>query len=238
MKALFWFLGGLVACLVLQVVLLHGDGRRLEMSVGPEPSTSAPANRRGWGLELKLVEEGEHGEAVLQPSAVREPVLREPLAGLAGRVPGASGRLRANPPPPERKWLRSPFLEEHYGNGQLHFKVRQVRDDGRWVREGPWEAWHENGVLHEEGAYVRGREQGEWRWWYDNEKPMARGRFVEGKRVGPWTFWHENGALMMEGQYEDGEGAGVWAHYDEAGNQVSVVEFVDGEVVGGSASVR
>lgn len=235
MKRFSWFLLGGLAC-VLVPFFLAGDRRRIEIAIGPEGGAPEDSEviETSWGVELRLV----HKQRA--PFELEEPHSMETLAKRLDDLGTGTDRLfapretakyavRPNPPPPDPKWTQSPELAEHYGNGQLHFRVSQIRNEtGKWVREGAWEAWHENGELHEQGAYLNGREQGKWTWWYDTGVRMAQGKFVDGKRTGPWTFWHGNGNLMMEGQYRDGDGEGRWIHYDESGAQKARVDFVGG----------
>ncbi len=120
-----------------------------------------------------------------------------------------------------------------YGNGQLWYKGYQVPDkDGRLVREGPWEAWHMNGALHELGAYRGDVEHGPWEWWYENGVKQAEGTFDEGRRTGRWQYWYENGNRMMESRYHDGETTGVWTHYHENGTRRAEGEYVNGKLHG------
>jgi antitoxin component YwqK of YwqJK toxin-antitoxin module len=111
-----------------------------------------------------------------------------------------------------------PVIESYYAPSKPEFLGTQVLDDdGKWVRDGPWTAWYENGQVCELGAYRAGAEHGPWQWYYEDGTRMAEGGWVDGKRVGEWTFWHENGALGTTGSYADGVGCGVWTLYHESG---------------------
>jgi len=83
--------------------------------------------------------------------------------------------------------------------------------------DGSWLLRHENGQIHERGAYKNDVEVGRWLWWYEDGQRMAVGEFEAGKRIGSWTWWQENGNLIAEGQYRDGEGFGPWRTYHENG---------------------
>lgn len=84
---------------------------------------------------------------------------------------------------------------------------------------GPWLLRHENGEIHEQGAYENDLEIGRWLWFYEDGTRMAVGDFDEGKRIGSWTWWHDTGEIMAEGQYRNGEGFGPWRTYHEDGSR-------------------
>ena len=120
-----------------------------------------------------------------------------------------------------------------YDNGQLEYEGHQIETlDGRWVREGPWEAYHPNGALHELGAYENDEEVGEWRWWHDNGVRMAVGQFDAGKRVGAWTYWFENGMLQASSTYAGGKAHGPWTTFHENGAMGGQGEFKEGKLSG------
>ena len=125
------------------------------------------------------------------------------------------------------------ILREYHANGRLSVLGHQVlTENGTWALEGPWEAWHENGTLHELGAYRMDREHGVWKWWYDNGVRMAEGRFDAGGRQGKWLFWHDNGELAVDGDYLDGEGTGRWVSYHENGVKNAEGDYADGKISG------
>ena len=124
-------------------------------------------------------------------------------------------------------------LEAWYEDGTLEFRGYQVRDEaGRWVRHGPWEAWHANGTLHEVGAYEDDEEIGVWQWFHENGARMATGEMVDGKRIGSWTYWHDNGNVWMNATYADGVANGPWTNYHEDGSLAAQGAFAGGELDG------
>lgn len=127
-----------------------------------------------------------------------------------------------------------PLTYMQLADGSLLYRGEQVRnEDGDWIREGRWEAWHENGVRDELGAYRNGVEHGPWEWWYENGNRMSRGTFKDGLRIGRWTFWHEGGELGMSGQYDAaGNATGTWTYYHPNGKKASEGEMVDDEPEG------
>ena len=138
-------------------------------------------------------------------------------------------------PTPERpsQVVVGPVTRGYFAGGELQFEGGQVLGERDvWLREGAWEAWHENGQLHEEGAYHLDEETGLWRWWYENGQQMAEGRFIDGEREGLWHYWHDNGNKMTECSYEAGSAHGLWRQYHENGVQSALGEFVRGELQG------
>ncbi len=141
-------------------------------------------------------------------------------------------------PAPEPPAAKLPFddgslLRAYYDDGQLEYLGHQIEaPDGRWLREGPWEAYHPNGALHELGAYENDAEVGEWRWFHENGAKMAVGRFDAGKRVGAWTYWFEDGKLQAEASYANGKAHGPWTTYHENGVKGGQGEFKEGELSG------
>ena len=194
---------------------------------------------RTWASDPEravVAAEQEPGEASAEPRGVVEPggsgeryvlALQAPRTREADEEaePGEPFAWRMRDPPR----VDGPLIESHYAAGQPEFLGRQVRDaDGRWVRDGPWTAWYENGQVCERGAYRAGVEDGPWQWWYESGGRMAAGSWVEGRRVGEWTYWHENGALGMVGSYDDGVGSGLWTLYHESGWKRAEGPWVDG----------
>ena len=206
------------------------DRRAAASSRAPTPRT--PDERAGVRAAASVAPDGSRttvalpripsplrgGEAELEPA---EP--DEPGASDDGDPPPRTGTARVN----------GPHLIAHYPGGQLHFEGHQVPgEDGTWVREGNWAAWHENGQLHELGGYRAGVEHGPWQWWYENGERMAEGRFVEGELEGPWSYWYESGRLQMTGSYVQGVGHGPWVHYHENGLRQAAGSFRSGEISG------
>ena len=230
MGRLVWFALGALSVVIVAFVATRWP-RRVELALGSAPeSTPATAEIHRWGIELNLLSEVRSAvpPAEPEPAAMAGPELEEPAAPrpFTARDP----RPKPQRPP---AWTAGPVLVDYHDNGELHFRGQQVRTaEGGWVREGPWKAWHENGVLHEDGGYLAGHEQGDWRWWYADGTPMSKGRFIDGKRVGPWTFWHENGRVMMQGQYEDGDGVGRWVYFHENGMKKAEGDFRAGKPAG------
>ena len=137
------------------------------------------------------------------------------------------------PPPLAGELVDDEVLEAWYANGQAEFRGHQtLGPDGFWVREGLWEAWHENGQPHELGSYANDEEVGMWQWWHDNGTRMATGEFDDGQRTGSWSYWYENGNLQMAATYANGKANGSWTSYHENGSIAAQGAFLDGELSG------
>jgi hypothetical protein len=197
--------------------------RALEGSAAEEVSEPSLPAQPGFEPAGRVVQ---GGTTLLPPE--RDELEREPRLDSRERKPDPFGS------PPRRVPVTSgPKLEAYYPNGQREFLGAQVEvEPGLWSREGAWTAWHENGVIDEQGAYLGDVEDGPWQWWYANGNLKAVGTWVEGKRVGEWRFWHESGGLGTVGHYLDGEGHGPWTLYHENGLKWAEGPYSHGEISG------
>jgi len=222
MRAFFLAFLGAGCALAIAAAFLIGR------ALGPDGSLHGSVER--------TAEEADFVRVTLELSAGgRAPGRADEPAGLeAGPTPRAvtPAAPRARARTPERREVLAsaesrrtppdvsvgPLLESWYSRDRLAYRGSQApARDGTWVRHGSWEAWHENGQVHERGAYANGVEDGDWEWWYADGSPMAAGRFVDGKRFGDWTFWYEGGGLQMRGTYFENLGVGAWTYWFENG---------------------
>ena len=90
-----------------------------------------------------------------------------------------------------------------YENNKPHFIYsRKLSPDGtRWIRDGHFEEYYENGNLGSEGTYVDGFEEGYWKDYHENGNIAAEGYYSKGKEVGTWRFYNEQGELEEEETY-------------------------------------
>jgi len=75
------------------------------------------------------------------------------------------------------------------------------------VKEGPYEAWHDDGTKSISGAYK------------------------DGQRDGPWVLWHENGQRKQELTYVKGKPNGRFREWDKKGEPIADVMYKNGKVV-------
>jgi len=203
---------------------LGAGGRALERSAvvaASEPSLPEPprlvagVEREAQGASKLLPPELDELER--EPDSNRGKRSGDPFGGAPRQLPVTSG----------------PKLEAFYPNGQREFLGIQVEvEPGVWSREGAWTAWHDNGVIDEQGAYLGDVEDGPWEWWYPNGNLKATGTWALGKRVGEWKFWHEGGGLGTVGHYLDGQGHGLWTLYHENGLKWAEGVYSHGEISG------
>jgi hypothetical protein len=236
-----------LGALALLVTWLAGDGTRdgwnalprqaEARAAGPSEVTGAPASEADEPdaparreLERELLTQRERLETRVDSFLRNQQEEAEKRAfGLVAPAAAPTEERDAFVPAPMSR-LEGPELVGYHADETVAFQGTQSRNEkGDWERDGEWTAWHENGALHEQGAYRMGAEHGEWRWWYPNGEEMSRGRFDEGRRTGPWTYWYENGGLMMQGSYDEDKGVGHWVYWHENGKK-----RVEGEFVGGS----
>ena len=87
------------------------------------------------------------------------------------------------------------IAEIRFEDGGIRYRyARKMSPDGsRWIREGPFRAFHPNGALASEGTYREGLEDGAWRDFHENGQLAAEGVYCQGEEVGSWHFWNADG---------------------------------------------
>lgn len=119
---------------------------------------------------------------------------------LAAGLSGCGGRARE--------------VLAHDVEGRRASRAHEVRrDDGGWVRHGPFEAWHPDGTPRARGAFRDGLQDGEWVQWHASGREGSRGVWSAGAKEGPWTYRREDGTLLARGSYARGEPSGPWTHW-------------------------
>lgn len=93
------------------------------------------------------------------------------------------------------------IAEIPFEDGGVRFRYsRRLSSDGsRWIRHGPFVAYHPNGSVASEGTYDNGMETGVWRDYHENGKLAAEGSYAEGKGVGTWRYWNSEGVEIEAG---------------------------------------
>ena len=91
------------------------------------------------------------------------------------------------------------IAEIPYDDGSIHFRYsRYLSEDGlRWIRHGPFVAYHSNGSIASEGSYENGHEHGLWRDYHANGRLAAEGLYDHGAEIGEWKFWNEDGSVGL-----------------------------------------
>jgi antitoxin component YwqK of YwqJK toxin-antitoxin module len=87
------------------------------------------------------------------------------------------------------------IAEIPYEDGTTRYRyARYMAEDGtRWIRHGPFFAYHPNGERASEGNYVDGAEDGVWTDFHANGQMAARGNYAAGAQVGTWEYWDADG---------------------------------------------
>lgn len=115
-------------------------------------------------------------------------------------------------------------VEAKWPSGVVRAVGEEVFHDGKWLKEGEFVFYDEDGDESDRGAYLHGRETGAWRQRYDDGS-TGSGEFVDGKRHGPWTIWHKNGHKAEQGQYVEGERVGLWKRWSPADEPRSDLDY-------------
>ncbi len=108
--------------------------------------------------------------------------------------------------------------QEFYPSGRLKLRYRvRAGSDGRWVRDGLFEAFHESGEAAARGHYRDGRLDGPWEQWHPNGRPKSSGRHAAGLKEGVWVWWDEEGRKTQEGGFRAGRPHGAWVQWHPNG---------------------
>ncbi len=80
-------------------------------------------------------------------------------------------------------------------NGSVRFQyARYLPEAGdRWIRHGPFFAYHDDGTPASRGIYDHGHEQGVWQDFHPNGQLAAEGSYDKGEKVGDWRYWLADG---------------------------------------------
>jgi antitoxin component YwqK of YwqJK toxin-antitoxin module len=224
----------LVALASMAFALLLGLGGLWILVDSDAPLRSGEEQAFGRSSAGAPTVESASGWAPLRPVEKEAGSSRRPLdASSPDGTATIDPVFEKSPARPEPGALEGPLAELFYDDGTLCFEAQQVRDEsGSWVLDGRWTAWHENGVMQEQGAYEMHRETGRWQWWDDNGERIAVGDFDGGKREGKWIFWYTDGIRQLDAQYSGGKAIGFWTLYFEDGSKCAEGEYVDGEISG------
>lgn len=92
------------------------------------------------------------------------------------------------------------IAEIPYESGEIRFRYTRVmsEDGSRWIRQGLFREYHQNGQVIAEGEYANGKEQGLWREYYPNGQLAAEGCYENGREVGEWRYWNPDGSIRVE----------------------------------------
>lgn len=109
-----------------------------------------------------------------------------------------------------------------FENGKTKSQVYVKKNrDGKTIRHGLFQSWHENGQLHERGTYINGKMCGPWTIYDEQGRKRGHQHYnLEGRRHGLWVAWHANGQLARRWQYDHGKCHGKWLTCDEDGNVI------------------
>lgn len=96
------------------------------------------------------------------------------------------------------------IAEIFYKTGELRYRYsRKMSADGtKWIRDGRFEEYYQNGNLASEGTYDDGLEDGYWKDYHENGNIAAEGYYSQGKETGTWRFYDEQGKLEEEENYD------------------------------------
>lgn len=96
------------------------------------------------------------------------------------------------------------IAEIPYETGEVHFRYsRRLSEDGtKWIRDGLFTEYYQNGNVASTGLYEDGLENGHWIDYHENGQIAAEGDYVNGEESGKWSYYDENGKLEEEEMFE------------------------------------
>lgn len=83
-------------------------------------------------------------------------------------------------------------------------------EDGSFLKDGYYKAWHDNGQIHRSGHYVKNKEDGHWITYFRDGKIHSEGDYQNGNKEGHWVTYTEKGELESDGDYVNGKMDGNW----------------------------
>jgi antitoxin component YwqK of YwqJK toxin-antitoxin module len=95
----------------------------------------------------------------------------------------------------------TPYIEYH-NNGNVRAKGQE---NSKGQREGLWEWFRENGIIHFRIPYKEGKEDGIVEWFYENGKIHWRAPYKDGKIDGIEEWFDEQGNIIKTTLWKDGE---------------------------------
>jgi len=143
----------------------------------------------------------------------------------------------------------------HWPNGQVRSQIEARRNlQGRMIRDGRAQLFHEDGSLWGRGDFTNDQEQGRWVWfdpggevsavcdyidgagkYHDllpNGKVLREGKMIGTAREGQWREYYPSGRVKLEGGYLNDQQHGRWTAYTDQDSPVSeTVRFEHGEIV-------
>jgi antitoxin component YwqK of YwqJK toxin-antitoxin module len=81
-------------------------------------------------------------------------------------------------------------------------KKNRFNREGR--KQGYWEDYYDNGVLHFKGSYKNGNRDGYWEYYYSNGNLWCSGSYKDSEMEGEWEFYWDNGSLKERRIYDNG----------------------------------
>lgn len=145
--------------------------------------------------------------------------------------------------------------QSHWPNGKVRSQIEAKRNlQGRMIREGRAELYHEDGSISARGNFADDAEQGRWTWFTPDGRMTAVADYVDGvgryrdvlpdgrtlregtligqAREGHWVEYYPSGRKKLEGGYLDDVQHGRWTAYSDADPpQTQSVDFEHGEIV-------
>lgn len=145
--------------------------------------------------------------------------------------------------------------QSHWPNGKVRSQIEARRNlQGRMIRDGRAELFHEDGSVSARGNFGNDHEQGRWTWYTPDGRLTAVAEYVDGAgayrdmlpdgrtlregtlvgqaREGHWREYYPSGRVKLEGNYLNDVQHGRWNAYSDEDPPIrQTVRFEHGEIV-------
>lgn len=113
----------------------------------------------------------------------------------------------------QQKYIQNGYFKSFYENGAK--RTEGQYDHGNKI--GVWTTWYENGHKKGQMDWVKGNPEGTVYEWYESGQQKNVGHWKNAGRDGLSTWWYANGQKEKEVTYIGGEPNGVWTYWDSTG---------------------
>ncbi len=206
---------------------LQALGARVTGSVSGKTTALLCGDEAG-GSKISKAES--KGIPVIDKAGVERLLAGEPLEALSGPAPAKADAPETErtplPPIPERK--DGPYQSKYAGSDQVEYEG--AFENGQ--RVGTWKRYWPNGTLAWQVGWVEGKRQGPIEAWHENGEKQYAGEYVDDQQSGEWTYWYDDGAYFQTYFFEKGQKTGKYVCDERDGSPRARGQFVDGKLDG------
>ena len=116
------------------------------------------------------------------------------------------------------------------GNVQLVYSLIPSKSSKKFIKNGGYKEYYENGVLKIESIYSENELQLFWKQYYLTGEKQWEVGYLNGYRQGPYKLFYKNGKIMAEGNHDLDLKSGDEKIYDSIGNLVYTLKYKEGKL--------